>query len=301
VLARIGLVQRDPSRTRAFALHAAFSRLGRLRRGWLEPGGILRIAADAFRYWPHEQSLVRGMPRCLRWRMDVPRHGEGNMATRRAIRARRRAFIEACGGDPRPRTARRLRAKARRFAGRGSWWGWSRRQRWRSSGCSGGEITTVTRRNFGARVRPDGAAASRAVLALADADRRRRTPRARPASPHRALARWRPERDLRDYFPASRRGRQGAGRRAGESGCSCRWSSEGWTQGRISTRRRKSRAPRCPKRYSPLIPLVWDRQRTERLFGSAIAWKILHPPTAHESTHGYYVLPFLSAIASSPA
>ena len=176
--------------------------------------------------------------------------------------------------------------------GAGGWWGWSEAKRALEWLFWSGSSTTTTRRasfervyDLPERVLP------RAVLA-ADADARM-TPTAPSSASRPRRSASRPCSDLRDYFRL-RRGRQG---RASPS-----WSRrgelipvavEGWQQARLSAPRR-ARRPRKAPAPRPAVALrsaVWERQRTERLFGFRYRIEIYTP--AHKREHGYYVLPFL--------
>jgi uncharacterized protein len=100
------------------------------------------------------------------------------------------------------------------------------------------------------------------------------------------------EPDLRDYYRLSpQRSRQAIAElvAAGELELV---TVEGWRA--LAYRHRDARTPRRitgAALLCPFDPLIWDRARTERLFGFRYRIEIYVPE--HQRSHGYYVFPFL--------
>jgi uncharacterized protein YcaQ len=171
------------------------------------------------------------------------------------------------------------------------WWEWSEAKLALEWLFWSGQITTATRRGSFERVydltervvpqaildmpTPDAATAQRALI-----ERSARALGVATAT------------DLRDYFRLKPEEANHAIPELEEAGLLVPVSVQGWTQ--KAWRHRDARAPRKvpgAALLAPFDPLVWERSRTERLFGFRYRIEIYIP--AGKRTHGYFVLPFL--------
>ena len=290
---RLGLHQIDSVNVLARAHYLpAFSRLGAYDRSLLDraawgPPRERRL----FEYWAHEASLLPlAMHPLLRWRMARADRGEIGWRSLRAFAVERRAEAEAI--------LARLGAEGPLAAsdfeegkGKGGWWEWGDTKRALEWLFWAGRITTATRRasfervyDLAERVIPA------AVLALptpAEADAQRVLVAHAGAALGIATAT-----DLRDYFRLKPEPARRAAAELVEEGVLLPLEVEGWRQPAYLHRdSRRPRAIRGQALLAPFDPLIWERSRTERLFGFRYRIEIYTP--AEKRTHGYYVLPFL--------
>lgn len=292
-LDRLGLFQIDSvtALTRAHYL-PAYSRLGGYDRALLErdawgPKRQRRI----FEYWAHEASLLPlALHPLLRWRMARAERGEiGYQGLRRfAIEGRAEvdAVLARIAADG-PLTA----TDFENGAGKSGWWEWSHAKLALEWLFWAGKITTATRRSSFARVydlpervlpatvlalpTPDAPSAQRSLIERS----------ARALGVATAL-------DLRDYYRLKPDEADPAIAALAEAGTLVPVRVEGWRQPAwIHRDARLPRAVRGAALLAPFDPLVWQRERTERLFGFRYRIEIYVPRALR--THGYYVLPFL--------
>jgi hypothetical protein len=293
ILARLGLHQIDSVNVLVRAHYLpAFSRLGPYDRSLLDRAAWgPRRERRLFEYWAHEASLLPlAMHPLLRWRMAQAERGEIGWGSLRAYAGERRAEAEAI--------LARIRAEGPLAAsdfeqgkGKGGWWEWGDTKRALEWLFWAGRVTTATRRasfervyDLTERVIPP------SILALptpAEADAKR----ALVAQAAAALG-IATETELRDYFRLKPEAARRAVAELVEARVLIPAQVEGWP--RLAYLHRDARRPRRisgQALLAPFDPLVWERGRTERLFGFRYRIEIYTP--AEKRIHGYYVLPFL--------
>ena len=248
---------------------------------------------ELFEYWGHEASLLPiDMQPLFRWRMRRAAAGEGTWKGVARIARDDPAFVEhvfAMVEERGPVTAGELAAEAKRT--KDDWgWNWSREKMAIEFLFWAGRVAARERRNFERVYDVTERVIPTEVLA-------RPTPTEEEA--HRELL-LRAARacgvgtvnDLADYFRI--RNPQARPRIAElvEDGRLVEVEVHGWRHpgyapaGFVVPRKSAKRAL-----LAPFDPLIWERDRTERLFGFRYRIEIYVP--APKRVHGYYVLPFL--------
>ena len=292
---RLGLLQIDSVNVLARAHYLPlFSRLGAYDSGLLDRLAWGRKSQRAlFEFWAHEASLLPlAMHPLLRWRMQraAEESGDGKSKLHEFRRAKA-AYIEEVRREIADRGSLAAADLGNPGDRRGPWWGWSDGKLALEWLFFAGIVTTATRRGSFERVYD---LAERVLpawvqsLPTPDADEAQRS-LLRHAGQALGVA---SERDLRDYFrlrPAEARARLAE---LVEAGALARVEVEGWTEpAYLDPAARVPRSIDATALLAPFDPLIWERARTERLFGFRYRLEIYTP--LEKRTHGYYVLPFL--------
>ncbi|HYZ98412.1 MAG TPA: crosslink repair DNA glycosylase YcaQ family protein [Acidimicrobiales bacterium] len=289
VLDRLATVQLDSVNvlTRSHEL-VFFARLGGYDREALTRW--LWGSREVFEYWGHEASLHPvGRHPLLRWRM-AGEHAWGGV---RQVARDNPELVAAALAEVTARGPVVIgdldvhRSSARTE----SWWGWGEGKRVVEHLFHTGQITAVRRNGFSRAYLPAERWLPVDVLAAptpdeADAHRELLLVAARAHGVGTA-------RDLADYYRLRIPEATPLLEDLVAGGALVPVRVEGWGQpaylhpeARLPRRRLRARAL-----LSPFDSLIWERRRTERLWGFQYRIEIYTP--AAKRTHGYYVLPFL--------
>jgi uncharacterized protein YcaQ len=291
---RLGLLQIDSVNVLVRAHYfPPFSRIGPYPTEWLDD--LAYRKRRLFEYWGHAASLIPvDLFSSLRWRMERAKQGIGvyrgwvNFAKENAgliqeVLDQIRQHGPAGAGDV------EKAIKQEQLAKKAGWWEWSDSKTALEWLFWSGLVTTSTRRNFERvydlteRVYPD--------LYNGDVPDRAIAQRELVATAARALG-VATENDLSDYFRLKINETRPRIRELVEAGELLEVKVEGWRQpAYLSSSARIPRSLEAGTFLSPFDPLLWERKRTERLFGFRYRIEIYTP--AAQRQHGYYVLPFL--------
>ena len=267
-----------------------FSRGGPYPRDLLERAAYAANERTLIEYWCHEASLlpIERWP-LFRWRMDRARRGEGTWGRLKRFATSHQEAVNAVLTQIRERGPLGAGDIEGGKKGPGGWWGWSETKEILEWLFWTGEVTTGARRNFERlydlteRVVP--APILNREVSKEDAQRELIEIAARALGVATL-------RDLRDYFRLPTSDTPSRIAECVEAGVLIPVTIEGWKH--AAYRHRDAKCPRTADTsalLSPFDSLIWERQRTERLFDFHFRLEIYTP--AHKRVHGYYVLPFL--------
>jgi len=269
--------------------------------GWSRVGAYPRMLLDRmayrdrelFEYWGHEAALLPvGLHPLMRWRMRAAERGEGTWSGVARFAREQRALVEhvyAMVRDNGPLTAGELAAEEKRSAD--NWgWNWTREKTALEYLFWSGRVSTSERRNFERVYDVTERVVPRAVLdqPTPDEHEAHRQLLLLAARSHGVAT----VRDLADYFRLRVPQARPRVEELVEAGELEPVQVKGWQQpAYVLPGTAVPRRMRAAALLVPFDPLIWERDRTERLFGFRYRIEIYVP--AHKRTHGYYVLPFL--------
>jgi uncharacterized protein len=288
---RVGIVQIDSVNVLSRAHYLPlFARVGPYDRALMDRPAHY-APRRLFEYWGHEASLIPvALQPLLRWRME--RAADDAWGGMRRIQRERPELVaqvleEVRASGPVPASEVLEHERPKRT---GPWWDWSDVKRAFEWLFWSGQVTSARRRGFERlydlpeRVLPADVIKT-PTPPIDEAQRGLLKVAARSLGVGTA-------RDLRDYFRLPADDVKARLPELVESGELLEVEVEGWRQpAYLDPAARLPRRVRARALVGPFDSLIWERDRTERLFGFRYRIEIYVP--APQRVHGYYVLPFL--------
>ena len=268
-----------------------YARLGHYDMAALDKRSFDNDHRHFFECWAHEASLVPlALHPLMRWRMARARKGDGQYKGMDTFGQDNRAYLKSTLAFIAKNGPTRVRDIPGGGKSDGAWWGWSKGKLAVETLFDQGFVTTATRQGFERiydvpeRVIPPD------ILALptpAEDDAFREL----VAKSGEALG-IATELDLRDYFRLPVAAFKNAFAATVESGILRPVRVEGWNQQAYLHHSAKlPRTAGATALLTPFDPLVWNRDRAERLFNFHYRIELYTPEAKRK--FGYYVLPFL--------
>ncbi|QYF85809.1 winged helix-turn-helix domain-containing protein [Brevundimonas sp. PAMC22021] len=290
-IARLNLLQVDSVNVLVRAHYMPlYSRLGPYSRELLDTE-VARLPRRLFEYWAHEASLLPiDFHPLLRWRMADAARGQGVWSRLQPFATERRGEAEALLD----RIAAEGPLAASDLGGRPArkgMWEWSDAKQALEWLFWSGFVASTHRRGSFERIYDltERALPRRIVEAPTPAPRDAKRLLVERSARALGIA---TSGDLRDYFRLSPEDARAAISDLTDAGVLSAVQVEGWSQpAYLHQDARQGRRLGGEALLSPFDPLVWKRDRAERLFSFSHRLEIYTP--AHRRVHGYYVLPFL--------
>jgi uncharacterized protein YcaQ len=290
---RLGVLQIDSVNALVRAHYLpAFSRLGHYLAEHLDELAWSRgRRRRLFEYWGHEASLLPlELFPLLRWRMRRAADGLGIYRQLAKFGVERRDALEAVLQAVRERGALGAGSLGTRTQRAGPWWDWSVEKMALEWLFAAGEVTVAGRRGFERLYDLPERVIPAALLNQAepDEDEAQRRLLLRSADALGVAT----EKDLRDYYRLDAGDSKRRIAELVEAGELHAVRVQGWRQTAYCRGE-----PRIPRRVrhsallSPFDSLIWERDRTQRLFDFRYRLEIYTPRA--KRVYGYYVLPFL--------
>jgi len=300
VIRKLGAVQIDSVNALVRSHYLPlFSRLGPYATELLDRAAYDGQRRLLFEYWGHEASLlpVELYP-LFQWRMEGARRGEGTWGRLKRYATEHQDLVSAALTQIRERGP--LGASELESSGpggfpvghksTGGWWGWSQGKEIMEWLFWTGQVTTASRRNFERLYDLTERTLPAPVLAMRFPSREE-AQRTLMTLASQALG-VATLRDLRDYFRLPTRDAAQRLQELLEAGTLMSVAVDSWKQpAYVHSQTRIPKEIPATALLSPFDSLIWERQRTERLFQFVYRLEIYTP--AHKRQHGYYVLPFL--------